>query len=139
MPVAGFLSNVYVRSDATAPQAADEIDGIKDCTLTLTRDALETTDFKSGGWKERILGLKDSAVDMDGDFESGDAPQELLRSAWESGDTVYITALVDPDATAGSQGFRIPMLVPEYTAKPAVSGTNQFTTKLVGTGAITAV
>lgn len=139
-PVAGYLNNVRVRSDATAATSSDNIDGIKDFSLSLPVDLLETTNFKPGnGVKTRIGGLQDSSADVNGDYLAGDTVQTILRTAWTNRTAVYLTVILDGTASAGSQGFRIPMLVSEYSSKSSPSGLCEFSAKLMGNGVITAV
>jgi hypothetical protein len=86
-----------------------------------------------------VSGLQDTSVDTSGHFNAGDAPQGVIRAAKASGATVYVTLLSDPSAAAGSQGWRVPMLVGEFTAKATVSSLVEFTAKFSGNGAPTAV
>lgn len=139
MSKAGYLGQIFARADTTVPTGTDQIDDLTDVTVSFPRDMLESTNFKSAGWKTRVAGLQDSSVDVSGHFNAGDAPQALLRSSKTSGATVYLTLLADPSATSGSQGWRVPMLVSEFTAKAAVNGLVEFTAKLSGNGAPTAV
>lgn len=140
MSVAGYTEEVYVRTDTTAPSASDMVDGITEFNFQRSSEMEETTDFADQtGYKTRIQKLKDSSIDMSGQYESGDAPQGVLRTGWENGTTVHVTVYVDPAASAGSRGWRIPCLVESYTAQGQVGGVGQFSARLVGNGAPTAV
>ena len=78
MPVAGYAEQVFVRADTTTPTLADRIDGIRDFSFSRSRETEETTDFADGsGYKTRLAKLKDSSVDMSGQYEAGDAVQSL--------------------------------------------------------------
>jgi predicted secreted protein len=140
MAKAGYLEEVYVRTDTTAPSASDKIDGILEFNLVRSSDMLETTDFKNGtGYKERIQGLKDTSIDMSGHYEASDTIQALLRTAYSGGSDVYVTIYVDPAASAGSKGFRTQCKVESYESKGSVNGTADFSCKLVGLSAPVAV
>lgn len=138
MPVEGYKQKVYVRTDTTAPTEADEIDGIKEFSLSRTRDLEETTNTKnaSAGYKTRNAQLKDSSGSMSGTFEPGDAVQALLRAAWNDGSTVYVTVHTDPDAAAGSKGYRAPVIVGNYDAAVNPSANGTFSCSLSGNGAV---
>jgi predicted secreted protein len=137
--VAGYVTQQFVRSDTTTPTGTDQIDGLKDVSLSLPKDMLETTNFKAGGYKLRLVGLTDSSADLSGDYIAADAPLALIRSSWASGATLYFTFYVDPAATSGNKGWRVPMLVSEFSLKAAPSSTSEWSAKLVGNGAPVAV
>lgn len=139
-PVKGYTEVVYVRSDTTTPGNSDKVDGIMEFTVTRNGDTAETTDLKDGGgYKTRLQTLKDSSIDMSGQYESGDTIQQLIRSSYASGATVYVTVHTDPGASSGSKGWRIPCLVESYDSKGAVGGVAEFSAKFVGNGAVTDV
>jgi hypothetical protein len=106
MPTAAHLRKLYAKSTSAAPVAGDEIDGSKDFSFTRSRDVLDTTDFKDGDQRTKLLGLKDGSGSISGDWENGDAVQALLLSSHDSGNTVWITDLPD-----GTNGFTYPCLV----------------------------
>lgn len=143
MPAPSKNIKVYVRSDATAPGASDEIDGIDDATYNELVALAETTDFKASsasGWKTRIATIGDSNISLSGQMEAADAPQQLLRSSKRSGATVYLTIHWDPSASAGYKGVRVPMLVESYEVKDSgVEGVSEYSTSLQGNGAPTDV
>lgn len=137
MSTVGYLEKVYYRADTTAPTGSDEVDGIMEFTANISRETEETTDFADdGGFKTRIAKLKDSSVDMSGDYEEADTIQDLLRSHWAAGTTGYLTVHMNPAAAAGSKGWRIPVIIESYTASGAVGGVGKFSAKLVGNGAV---
>lgn len=106
MSTAAHLRKVYVRTDNTAPTGTDELDGAKDCSIDRSRDELETTDFKDGDTKTKIMGLKDTSGSISGDWEPSDTKQTILRTAFDNGTLVYVTVLHD-----GTNGYTYPMYV----------------------------
>lgn len=137
--VAAHTFQVYAKSTAGAA-AGDELDGINDVSISSSKTMLETTDFKdTTGARTRMAGLEDASISLSGDYESADAPQLLLRSSFDSGATVYVTILVDPSASAGSQGYRFPCIVESYESKGSVDGKAEFSVSLVMNGAKVAV
>jgi len=138
-PVAAHLDSVSVRADATAALAADRIDGLTDASLSESGDFVETNYLGGSGYKSRVQTLKDTSADLSGHFMQGDAPQGVLRNARDTGGTVYVTFIFDPAAAAGSKGKRIPMVVNSYDEKLTPGGVVEFSCKLLGNGAPTAV
>ncbi|RJS14614.1 hypothetical protein DRW03_34625 [Corallococcus sp. H22C18031201] len=138
-PVAAHLDSVSVRSDATAALPLDRIDGLTDASLSETGDFAETNYLGGSGYKSRAQTLKDTSADLSGHFMTGDAPQSVLRDARDTGSTVFVTFIFDPGAAAGSKGKRIPMVVTSYDEKMTPGGVVEFSAKLAGNGAPTAV
>lgn len=134
-PVAAHLDSVSVRNDTTAASPADKIDGLTDASLSESGDFVETNYLGGSGYKSRVQTLKDTSADLSGHFMQGDAPQGVLRSARDSGGTVYVTFIFDPNAAAGSKGKRIPMVVNSYDEKLTPGGVVEFSCKLLGNGA----
>lgn len=107
MSTAAHIRKIGLRSDSTAPTfPTDELDGAKDFSFTRSRDVLDTTDFKDGDQRTKLLGLKDGSGNISGDWETADAKQALLLSSHDSGALVYVTILDD-----GTNGFTYPCLV----------------------------
>ena len=75
-------------------------------TVTRSRTSLDTTNYKGGADRTKMLGLKDASGNLGGDLLLSDGVQDILRAAHESGDTIYVTDLPD-----GTNGFTYPMLV----------------------------
>jgi hypothetical protein len=140
MPVQGFTEIVYVRSDTTTPGSSDKVDGISEFTFSKSRDMAETTDTKDGsGFKTRQAQLMDTKIDASGQYEASDAIQQLIRSSFDSGATLYITVHVDPSASSGSKGWRIPCLVESYEGGVNVNEPGKFSFSAVGNGTPVAV
>lgn len=132
-PVAGHTNKVYAKSADSSVSGSDELAGIASFETEHGVNLLETTAFKDAtGNRTRIAGLKDFSASMSGDYEQADSPQALLRS---EGSTVYITIIYDPNASAGSQGFRYPCLVENWKISGEVDGKTQINVSLKANGA----
>ena len=118
-----------------ATDTTGEVDGIKSYELSVNGEMLDTTDFKdTTGWHSRILGLQDLTVTVNGDYESADSPQALMRSTLGTGATSYIRILPD-----GSTGFKCAVKTQDYKITGEVNGIVQFSATFVATGAIATV
>ena len=71
-------------------------------TLDITADEVEVTTLQSGGFKERLGGLKDSTISMDGFFESGANKPDALLGASVGNE---IIATIVPDAGVGNIAY----------------------------------
>jgi hypothetical protein len=138
-PVAAHIDSVAVRADTGTAGEVDRIDGLTDASLSESGDFVETNYLGGSGYKSRVQTLKDTSADLSGHFMNGDAPQEVLRSARDAGSTVYVTFIFDPTASAGSKGKRVPMVIQSFDEKMTPGGVVEFSCKLLGNGAPTAV
>lgn len=129
MPSAAHTGVIKIGASATPTVEAD---GLKSSDWPISRDVLETTDFKSGAYKEKILGLLGFDITLSGDFEPGDASQALLRSSLVSGATVYVQNLFD-----GTNGFEAGFKVSQFKVTPDVGGIPQMTATLTSTTDLT--
>jgi hypothetical protein len=138
-PVSASLDSVSVRLDTTAVISSDRIDGLSDASLSETSDLVETNYLGGSGYKSRVVTLRDTSADLSGHYMSGDAPQTVLRTAKDSGATVYVTLIFDPAGGTNLKGKRIPMLVESLDEKLTAGGLVEFSVKLTGNGAPVAV
>lgn len=109
------LRKLYVKATNVAPSAGDELDGAKDFSFSSSRDVLDTTNYKGGDTKTKMLGLKDGSGSIGGDWLPSDTIQTILRTAHGDGSTVYVTDLPD-----GTNGFTYPVLVEKIDSGGAV-------------------
>lgn len=123
---------VLVKAADSGWGSSDELDGINSAQLKSTRDLLEATDFKdTSACRKRIAGLKDGTIEMSGDYEAADAPQDLLRSSKESGADIYVWIKWD-----GTAGHKVACLVESFDIGGTFDGKVQFSCSLVFNGAV---
>jgi hypothetical protein len=115
MSNAAHLRKLYVKATSVAPSAGDELDGAKDFKFTSARDVLDTTNYKGGDTKTKMLGLRDGTGSIGGDWLPSDTIQQILRDAHLNGTTVYVTDLAD-----GTNGWSYPILVESIEGGGAV-------------------
>ncbi|MGF9711715.1 phage tail tube protein [Paenibacillus naphthalenovorans] len=114
---------------------ANNIAGLNEGSITVNGETIDVTTFASGGWIQRIQGLKSAEISLSGFFEANDTNgQNKLRADFLSGTPTTMSALLD--GTAGWSGsFLVTSL--EYGA--AVDGEVSFSASLESTGALTVV
>lgn len=130
MAFAAHISKVEYSADNIT---FNEIDGIKDASFEVSRDVLDTTDFKdSSGARTRIVGLQDTSISISGDYEDTDTNgQVALRSAFIAGTSFYIGFKFD-----GTDGYKVQCYCSSFSITPTVDGLVEFEAELVSTGAV---
>lgn len=107
-----------------------DIKGLNSGTITLNGESIDVTTFLSGGWIERIQGLKSAELSLEG-FWVGDDPsgQGALVDALISGESVTVDSLLD-----GANGWRGAFLVASAEFGAAVDGEVSASISLESTG-----
>lgn len=135
MATAAHPAKLYAKSTSGSVSGSDEVDGINSVNVSREVTELETTDFKdTSGYKTRIAGLKDGSIEVAGDFEAADSPQNLIRSSFESGADIWLTYLRD-----GTNGYKYQCFVASYKEEAAVDGKATFSASFKLQAAPTAV
>lgn len=134
-PVAAHIESVSVKSTDVAVIAADRLDGLSDASYSRSSDIVEKNYLGGGAYKKRMQTLKDTSASLSGHFVSEDAPQNLLRTSYGTGATVYVTFIFDSIVATGVKtGERVPMLVESYEEKHTSGGIIEFSCSLQGNG-----
>ncbi len=110
-----------------------EIDGINDASFEVSRDVLETTDFKdTSGAKTRIMGLQDTSLSIKGDYEDTDTNgQNAIRTAFLNGTAVYMGFKLD-----GTDGYKVQCYCTKFSTSVSVDGKVEFEAEFISTGAV---
>lgn len=115
--------------------AAATILGLNEGSITINGETIDVTTFASGGWIEKMQGLKSAEISLSGFYLSTDATgQTALRAALLNGTSVTMSALLD-----GTTGWTGSFLVTSFEDGAAVDGEVSRSISLESTGAITAV
>jgi len=112
---------------------------VAQCTIALESDDVETTNFGSSGWRERIGGLKGGSVSFD--FHQDLAASSIDSTFWDNlGGTVQVKVRPGGTAAVGSANpeYQFVALVTEYSPiDSAVGDLATFSVTLPITGAVT--
>jgi len=88
MAIAGYGGGVYIGTNKVAE--------IKNWSLDMAADDLDTTSFDSEGWKENMQGLKEWSGSFEGNFAPDDTQgQAALINAWLNGTPVSLELKVN--------------------------------------------
>lgn len=134
MASAGHPVKVEVGTDGVS---YNEVDGISSYKGTITRELLETTDFKdTSGARTFLAGLKDGSIDLSGMLEEADANgQAILRTAFDGGTDLYVRVTFNPSAGVGLKGYAVKTLVESHEYSSEVDGLNEWSASLQFNGA----
>ena len=112
MAVAANVKKVYAKSTSASPVSGDYVAGINNATHPRKRNTVETSTYNADQYMRRMGMMVDVDITLEGYEEMSDTPQGLLRSAFTSGATTYVTILDD-----GTNGYTYPVIVTGYDAK----------------------
>jgi predicted secreted protein len=104
-------------------------DGIKQFSISDSREMYDITDFADGNVRARINGLRDYQVSLSGELESVSTAYLFLRSSYESGVPCAIRTHLGGPAGA-SLGYAYLCLVESLEISASVDGTVEFSASL---------
>lgn len=114
---------------------ANTIGGLNEGTITLNGETIDVTTFASGGWIEKLQGLKSAEVSLAGFWLTTDANgQTALTTAYTAGTAVALSCLFD-----GTAGWSGSFLVSSIEIGAGVADAVSFSCSLESTGALTKV
>lgn len=122
-------SNV-VKIATTSNGSGAQINGVDNSTFNQLCEILEITQF-GDTYKDRMAGLKDTNVNITGNFDTSDTNGQLILVP---GDYVWIQVL--PNGTAGK---KIKMIVESFEQKADAGGKQTFSSSLQGVEAPTTI
>jgi|SRR5690554_4776851 len=115
----------------------DLVAEINDATFTINGEIVDITHFGSGGWRERLLNLRDATISISGFYAAGDTTgQQAIRTA------ILTQALVEEvkvlaDATDPTTGFQCDAFPESFEISAAVEGAVTVSITLQSHGPIT--
>lgn len=111
------------------------IGGLNEGSITINGETIDVTTFASGGWIEKIQGLKSAEISMSGFWLSADTNgQTVLRTNFLSGTAVTLEALMD-----GTNGWSGEFLMTSLEIGAAVDGEVSISMSFESDGAISVV
>lgn len=118
MALAGHQVLISCASSASAPYLV--MDGIKQFSLSDSRDLLDITDFRDAIVRARIVGLRDYQLSLSGEIEPGDAGYTLAKAAYDGGNALTVAILHNTTTTAG---FGYTVMLESFEVSASVDGT----------------
>jgi len=128
----GRSSLVYV---SAAGSTYTQVYGVKELDFGISREADETTDHDSAGWKTSTPGLGSLSLSISGNYDEADSGQDIMRTSIIAGSVIYFkfrpavgTSYKEAVAQGVITGFKI---------TPGNSGVIPFSAEVQLTGALT--
>lgn len=107
--------------------------GLNDAKISINGETIDTTTFASGGWLEKIQGLKSAELSIAGFFLSDDTTgQTQLRTNFLAGSANVMHALLD-----GTTGWTGSFIITKWEDGATVAGEVSRSMSMESTGAIT--
>jgi hypothetical protein len=126
---AGKTNQVYVLTGAVAMNdTGAKINGVDNSTFNRLCNLLEIPQFGES-YMERLAGMKDSSIDISGNYDPADATGQ---SVLVPGDSVYIGVYPSGTAVAGTQ---IPGIVESFEISADATGKQEFSCTVQAIGA----
>jgi TP901-1 family phage major tail protein len=128
MAYTGKHAGVFIANDLVAE--------INDATFTINGEIVDISSFDSGGWRERLLNLRDASISISGFYVSDDTTgQNVLRTA------ILTQALVEDvkvlaDVNVATSGFICDAFVETFEINAAVEGAVTVSISLQSSGQI---
>lgn len=128
MAYPGKHAGVFIANDLVAE--------INDATFTINGEIVDISSFDSGGWRERLLNLRDASISISGFYVSDDTTgQNVLRTA------ILTQALVKDvkvlaDVNVATSGFICDAFVETFEINAAVEGAVTVSISLQSSGQI---
>jgi len=119
--------------NAVVKIGANSIQGLAEATITINGELIDVTTFLSGGWMEKIQGLKSASLSLSGFWLDDDTTgQDLLQAALLAGTSVTMIVLND-----GTNGWTGDFMISSMEMGAAVAGAVTNSIALESTGAVT--
>lgn len=112
----------YPGKHAAVKIGSDLVAEINDATFTINGEIVDITHFGSGGWRERLLNLRDATISISGFYDGGDENgQAVIR------DAILSQAMVEnmqvlADAEEPASGFQCDAFPESFEINAAVEG-----------------
>lgn len=128
--LAGKTAQVFILAGAVAMTGSTgaKVDGVDNSTMQDLAELVEITQF-GDSYKRRLVGIKDSSVQLSGNYNPSDTNGQNVITA---GAAIYIG--IYPQGT-GVAGRQIPALVESVDWTSEVNGKQSFSCSIMGNGA----
>ncbi|MGL6097131.1 MAG: phage tail tube protein [Fimbriiglobus sp.] len=111
----GLDAKLYRNTGSFLAPAWDEVDNVKDVTLTLEAGEADVTTRGNNGWRATVATLKDAGIEFEMVWDSADPDFSAFRDAFLNRGAVEVAVMDGPIAQSGSQGLRATCMVTKFT------------------------
>ena len=133
--MAGQAGYSYTVSVSTAQSGTYYEIASQNGTFNRTADVLDDTDTTNSGYHTRLLGLLDSACNVEAHWAASDSALSAIETAYEGRSALWVKVLPDGQA---SNGKKFPVVVENMNLNLDVTGLVTYTISFQGNGAVIA-
>lgn len=131
--IAGYEGGLYTTEGSTETALAK----VKEATLSISADTIDTTNFDTDGWAENIPSFRSWSVDATLLYVPEDTTQEDLEDALFANSPV--TVVLYPKDAASMKGYKGTAYITSYEVGDPVDDAVTISVTLTGSGALTKV
>jgi len=131
--IAGYEGGLYTDNAGTETAIAK----VREATLTIEADTIDTTNFDTEGWAENIPSFRSWSVDAELLYVPEDTSQEDLEDALFA--NTPVTVVLYPKDEASAKGYKGQAYITSYEVGEPVDDAVTISVTLTGTGALTKV
>ncbi|HHM13129.1 MAG TPA: hypothetical protein ENJ16_06215 [Planctomycetaceae bacterium] len=112
----GLEAKLYRNTGTYAAPVWTEIATVKDVTLNLKTGEADVTTRANGGWRATVATLKDSSIEFEMVWDSGDPGFAAIRDAYLNNTPIEL-AVMDGDITASGthEGLRASTAITDFS------------------------
>lgn len=130
---AGYEGGLYTESAGTETRIAK----VREATLTIEAETIDTTNFDTNGWAESIPSFRSWSVDAELLYVPDDTSQEDLEDALFANSPV--TVILYPKNAPSAKGYKGTAYITSFEVGAPVDDGVTISVTLTGTGALTKV
>jgi TP901-1 family phage major tail protein len=131
--LAGYEGGLYTEATGTETALAK----VKEATLSISADTIDTTNFDTDGWAENIPSFRSWSVDATLLYVPDDTTQEDLEDALFG--NLPLTVVLYPKDESSAKGYKGTAYITSYEVGAPVDDAVTISVTLTGSGALTKV
>lgn len=133
--MAGQAGYSYTISVSTAKSGTYFEVSSQNGSFNRTADVLDDTDTTNAGYHTRLLGLLDSACNVEAHWSASNSALSAIETAYEGRSALWVKVLPDGQA---ANGKKFPVVVENYNTSLDVTGMVTVSASFQGNGAVVA-
>ena len=134
MSIVGNECVLYYNAGTSGSPSWQELDTVRDVTLSLSANDVDDTSRTTNGWRSRLAGLREWGLSFEMIYNPDNTAWQKVREAYFNGTAIEILAL-DGDITVdGQEGVRGTVYVTSFERAEPLEDVVVNNTEMVGNG-----
>lgn len=131
-----FSATNATPSALNTANAFDEYTNCRDVTISTDTEEVDITTRATSGFKATVATLKDSTIEFEAIWKTGDAGFDIIRTAWENSSEIAVMAMDGAYATSGNSGLIGNFTVPGFSREEPIGDVMRVRVTLKGSSRI---